>query len=85
MDVRNDVIISDLFRYQLYPRVLRDVSGCNTSTTILGHAISMPVCVAPTAMQRMAHADGEIATARGTIAYIVYFFSPYLIGMITIG
>ena len=34
------------------------------STTVQGQRIAMPVCVAPTAMQRMAHADGEVATAR---------------------
>ncbi|XP_071438264.1 2-Hydroxyacid oxidase 1 [Pithys albifrons albifrons] len=51
-------------RWQLYPRVLRDVSVLDLSTSVLGHRVSMPVCVAATAMQRMAHADGETATAR---------------------
>ncbi|KAE8600880.1 hypothetical protein XENTR_v10013437 [Xenopus tropicalis] len=51
-------------RYRLYPRVLRDVSATDLSTTILGQKISMPICVGSTAMQRMAHPDGETATAR---------------------
>ncbi|KAJ1920447.1 Hydroxyacid oxidase 1 [Mycoemilia scoparia] len=34
------------------------------NTRILGHKISSPICIAPTAMQRMAHPDGECATAR---------------------
>ncbi|XP_040552876.1 hydroxyacid oxidase 1 isoform X5 [Gallus gallus] len=34
------------------------------STSVLGQKISMPVCVAATAMQRMAHPDGETATAK---------------------
>ncbi|NXC65466.1 HAOX1 oxidase, partial [Anhinga anhinga] len=51
-------------RWKLYPRVLRDVSVMDLSTSVLGQKISMPVCVAATAMQRMAHADGETATAK---------------------
>ncbi|OCT79256.1 hypothetical protein XELAEV_18026066mg [Xenopus laevis] len=51
-------------RYRLYPRVLRDVSVTDLSTTVLGQRIRMPICVGATAMQRMAHPDGETATAR---------------------
>ncbi|XP_009586068.1 PREDICTED: hydroxyacid oxidase 1 [Fulmarus glacialis] len=51
-------------RWKLYPRVLRDVSVMDLSTSVLGQRISMPVCVGATAMQRMAHADGETATAK---------------------
>ncbi|KAL6448737.1 hypothetical protein ACFW04_000510 [Cataglyphis niger] len=50
--------------YRIRPRFLRDVSRRDISTTILGHKISMPLGVAPTAMQRMAHPDGECANAR---------------------
>ncbi|RLN95242.1 hypothetical protein BBJ28_00015525, partial [Nothophytophthora sp. Chile5] len=49
-------------RLVLHPRVLRDVSNMDISTTVLGHRISTPVCVAPSAMHRMAHPDGEIAS-----------------------
>ncbi|NXH27909.1 HAOX1 oxidase, partial [Myiagra hebetior] len=51
-------------RWKLYPRVLRDVSEMDLSTLVLGQRVSMPVCVAATAMQRMAHPHGETATAR---------------------
>ncbi len=51
-------------RWQLRPRVLVDVSEVTTATTVLGREVSMPVLVAPTAFQRLAHADGEAATAR---------------------
>ncbi|NXC82605.1 HAOX1 oxidase, partial [Cercotrichas coryphoeus] len=51
-------------RWKLYPRVLRDVSVMDLSTSVLGQRVAMPVCVAATAMQRMAHPDGETATAR---------------------
>ena len=49
----------------LAPRVLRDVSATDTAVTLLGAAIGTPVAVAPTAFHRMAHADGELATAAG--------------------
>ncbi|XP_029671928.1 peroxisomal (S)-2-hydroxy-acid oxidase GLO5 isoform X2 [Formica exsecta] len=50
--------------YRIRPRFLRDVSKRDISTTVLGHKVSMPLGVAPTAMQRMAHPDGECANAR---------------------
>jgi 4-hydroxymandelate oxidase len=55
-------------RIRLRPRVLRDVSTIDTATTVLGTAVTAPVLVAPTAYQRLAHDDGERATARGTAA-----------------
>ncbi|EMP31734.1 Hydroxyacid oxidase 1 [Chelonia mydas] len=51
-------------RLRLYPRMLRDVSVMDLSTAVLGQKISMPICVGATAMQCMAHVDGEAATAR---------------------
>ncbi|KAJ6659217.1 hypothetical protein lerEdw1_019263 [Lerista edwardsae] len=56
--------ISVCARLKLYPRMLRNVSVLDLSTCILGQRVSMPICVAATAMQRMAHPDGETATAR---------------------
>jgi 4-hydroxymandelate oxidase len=50
------------------PRILRDVSVVSTATTVLGRELATPVCVAPTSMHRAAHADGEVATARGAAA-----------------
>jgi isopentenyl diphosphate isomerase/L-lactate dehydrogenase-like FMN-dependent dehydrogenase len=55
-------------RWVLRPRMLIDVSRTTTATTVLGTEISMPVLVAPTAFQRMAHPEGEVATARGAAA-----------------
>ena len=42
-----------------------DVSNITMATEILGQRISFPVCIAPTASQRMAHPSGEIANAKG--------------------
>jgi len=55
-------------RRKLRPRVLVDVGSVSTETTVLGTEISMPVLIAPLAMQRMAHPDGEEATARAASA-----------------
>jgi isopentenyl diphosphate isomerase/L-lactate dehydrogenase-like FMN-dependent dehydrogenase len=48
--------------------MLVDVSVATTETTVLGTPVSMPLLVAPTAFQRMAHPDGEPATARAVAA-----------------
>ena len=60
-------------RLRLMPRVLVDVSKISTETTILGVKVSSPICVAPTAMQKMAHPDGELATSKASARYVEYF------------
>ncbi len=55
-------------RIRFRPRILRDVSAVSTAASVLGHDLATPICVAPSALQRAAHADGEIATANGTAA-----------------
>lgn len=55
-------------RWQIWPRVLVDVSVRELATTVLGTRVTMPVLVAPTAYQKLAHADGEVATARAAAA-----------------
>src|SRR5205085_4671093 len=51
-------------RLRLYYRVLVDVSRRELATSVLGTPVRLPVLVAPTAFQRLAHPDGELATAR---------------------
>ncbi|KAH9797814.1 (S)-2-hydroxy-acid oxidase GLO1 [Citrus sinensis] len=65
------------------PRILRDVSKIDMTTTVLGFNISMPIMIAPTAFQKMAHPEGECATARaasaaGTIMVCLSSFCFYL-------
>lgn len=55
-------------RLRLRPKVLRDVSDVDPSTTVLGQSVAAPILVAPTAYHRLAHDEGEAATARGTAA-----------------
>uniref|UniRef100_A0A336MQZ0 (S)-2-hydroxy-acid oxidase n=1 Tax=Culicoides sonorensis TaxID=179676 RepID=A0A336MQZ0_CULSO len=51
-------------KIRIRPRILRDVTTRDLSTNVLGLNLSMPLGIAPTAMQRMAHPDGEIANAK---------------------
>jgi isopentenyl diphosphate isomerase/L-lactate dehydrogenase-like FMN-dependent dehydrogenase len=51
-------------RRRLRPRVLVDVGAVSAATTVLGTPVDLPVLVAPTALQRMAHPDGEPGMAR---------------------
>ena len=51
-------------RLRVHYRVLVDVSQRDLSTTLFGQKISFPVLIAPTAFHKLAHPDGELATAR---------------------
>jgi isopentenyl diphosphate isomerase/L-lactate dehydrogenase-like FMN-dependent dehydrogenase len=55
----------DFARLRLRPRVLVDTSRCDTSTSLLGVSVPMPILVAPTSMHCLAHPEGECATAQG--------------------
>jgi isopentenyl diphosphate isomerase/L-lactate dehydrogenase-like FMN-dependent dehydrogenase len=46
------------------PRVLRDVSALDLSTTVFGTKVSLPVLIAPCGAHKRAHPDGELATYR---------------------
>ena len=60
-------------RRRLRPRVLIDVSRMDTSTTMLGVPITLPLAIAPMAAHSLAHPDGEVATARAAAAAGVPF------------
>jgi 4-hydroxymandelate oxidase len=50
---------------RLRPRVLRDVTAIDMSTTILGQRMPTPLMIAPTGRHKLFHPQGERATARG--------------------
>ena len=52
----------------LRPRVMVDVSNRDPSVELFGRTYGLPIAVAPTAYHRLAHPDGEEATARGAVA-----------------
>lgn len=55
-------------RRRIVPRVMRDVSRVEGSVDVLGRRWPWPVWIAPTAFHRLAHPDGELATARAAAA-----------------
>jgi len=46
------------------PRVLRDVSAVDPSTTLLGRPLPLPLVLSPTGFSRIADPQGELAVAR---------------------
>ncbi len=50
-------------RRRLRPRVLAGAGTIDPSTTLLGERVSMPVGIAPTARQGLAHPDAELGMA----------------------
>ena len=54
--------------WALRPRVLRDVSTLDLSTTVLGTKVSLPVLIAPCGAHKRAHPEGELATYRAATA-----------------
>lgn len=55
-------------RLALMPRVLRGGPGGTTGLELFGRRYAHPIFVAPVATQKLAHPDGEIATALGAAA-----------------
>ena len=55
-------------RLNLLPRVLRGRDKRELDCTLFGAQMSMPVLLSPTAFHRLAHPEGELATARAAAA-----------------
>ena len=55
-------------RWRIVPRMLRDVSARDLTTTVLGTPAPAPVGLAPVGVQSIVHPDGELATARAAAA-----------------
>lgn len=55
-------------RLRLEGRVLADMAGANTSIELFGQPMDTPIVLAPVALQKLAHRDGELATVLGAAA-----------------
>ena len=64
---------ADLEALEFRQRVMVDVSGVSTATTLLGLPVAMPLGIAPTGLAGFFHADGEILGARAAAAFGVPF------------
>ncbi|EFH11131.1 alpha-hydroxy acid oxidase [Teichococcus cervicalis] len=63
----------DLAALKLRQRVMIDVSGRSTATTMLGEPVAMPLAIAPTGLTGLFHADGEIHGCRAAQAFGIPF------------
>jgi L-lactate dehydrogenase (cytochrome) len=74
---------SSFEQYQLVPRVLRDVSKVDASTSILGQQSSLPLILSPTGMSRLFHYKGEDAVSKAAqkagLIYTLSSMSTYSI------
>jgi len=65
------------------PRILRDVTKVDWSTTILGHPSKMPIYITATALGKLGHPDGELnltrAAARHGVIQMVRYYVPYFV------
>jgi isopentenyl diphosphate isomerase/L-lactate dehydrogenase-like FMN-dependent dehydrogenase len=55
-------------RWQIVPRMLRDVAQRDLGTELFGSALPAPLLLAPVGVQSIVHPDGELATARAAAA-----------------
>ncbi len=55
-------------RWRIVPRMMRGAVERDLSCTVLGTSMPAPVMLAPIGVQTLAHADGELATARAAAA-----------------
>jgi lactate 2-monooxygenase len=51
-------------RWQIVPRMLRDVSQANTQQTFFGQSLPYPLMLAPVGVLEMAHPEGDIPVAK---------------------
>jgi isopentenyl diphosphate isomerase/L-lactate dehydrogenase-like FMN-dependent dehydrogenase len=70
-----DDLVSKKFNNLIYkqillrPRVFVDCTKCDSSTTLLGHKVGLPIFVSPAAMARLAHPAGEHGIAQGISSF----------------
>ncbi len=59
---------TDLEQIKLRQRVMVDVSSRDTSTTIIGEKVSLPLALAPVGLSGLLYGDGEILACRAAQA-----------------
>ncbi|KAI0000958.1 FMN-dependent dehydrogenase-domain-containing protein [Russula vinacea] len=60
------------------PRIMRDVTKVDWSTTILGHPSRMPIYITATALGKLGHPDGELNLTRAAARHGVIQMIPTL-------
>ncbi|KAJ7125170.1 glyoxylate dehydrogenase [Mycena epipterygia] len=65
-------------RVWFLPRILRDVTSVDWSTTILGQKTSLPIYISATALGKLGHPDGELNLTRAAAKHGVIQMIPTL-------
>ncbi|KAJ7935161.1 glyoxylate dehydrogenase [Mycena leptocephala] len=65
-------------RVWFLPRILRDVTAVDWSTTILGQKSSLPVYISATALGKLGHPDGELNLTRAAAKHGIIQMIPTL-------
>lgn len=60
--------LSAFSRIKLNPRVLTGIKDADTRLSLFGSELPFPILLAPVAFQKLAHAEGELASALGAAA-----------------
>lgn len=63
--------------YHIWPRVLSDLTQASTELKVLDRTYAYPIFLAPVAYQKLAHPEGELASALGAAA----MQTPFVISM----
>ncbi|GIZ47899.1 hypothetical protein CKM354_001097600 [Cercospora kikuchii] len=68
----------DWTKIHFRPRALRRVDRISTRAPIMGHESALPVFIAPAALAKLGHEDGELCLGRGAVKWnIPYCCSTY--------
>lgn len=67
-DVSVELNLAAFRQWSICPRILADVTRGHTASSIGGMAFAHPILLAPVAFQKLAHARGELETARAAEA-----------------
>ncbi|HEY9578146.1 MAG TPA: alpha-hydroxy-acid oxidizing protein, partial [Pseudobacillus sp.] len=60
-------------KWAIVPRMLSDVSDVDMSVTLFGRTYERPFLLAPIGIQRLAHPEGELASARAAASLNIPF------------
>lgn len=72
--------VSSFSKYSIVPRFLNDVTELDTAIHLFGHTYATPLLVAPVGMQKIAHEDGDIATAKAAASLGIPFIQSTVSG-----
>lgn len=69
--------MNDWDRVSFRPRILRNVKRVNMRRTILGFNSNLPFFIAPAALARLGHPDGELSLVRGCARHNIPYCSSH--------